>query len=106
MAPPFFRGVRPASLRLVALFGTLWLTAEEAVAVRDGELRVTRQWVTAKLAGQVVSRRPQSYLSLEMKSGRLLKNMATTKVYHTEVGALPLKIHKQTFRRGLYCPST
>ncbi len=36
----------------------------------------------------------------------MLKNMATTKVYHTEVGALPLKIASQTFRSGLYCPST
>ena len=102
----FSRDTRPEILALVVLFSLLCLAPAEAVTVREGELRVTRQWVTAKLAGQVVARRPQSYLSLEMKSGRLLKNMATTKVYHTEVGALPLKIHKQTFRRGLYCPST
>ena len=106
MALYFSRNTRLGIVTAVTLLSLLWLAPAEAVTVREGELRVTRQWVTAKLAGQVVSRRPQSYLSLEMKSGRLLKNMATTKVYHTEVGALPLKIHKQTFRRGLYCPST
>ena len=100
------RGARFGPFGLVAVVGLLWATTSEAVTVRDGEMRVTRRWVTAKLAGRVVSRPPQGHLSVALKAGQLLKNMATTKVYHTEVGALPLKIRNRTFRRGLYCPST
>ena len=31
--------------------------------------------------------------------------MATTKVYHLDVGALPLKIADKEYRRGVYFPS-
>ena len=45
---------------LVTCVSLLCLTVAEAVTVREAELRVTQQWVTAKLAGQAVSRRPLS----------------------------------------------
>ena len=32
--------------------------------------------------------------------------MATTKIYHKELGSLPLKIVDQVYERGIYCPST
>ena len=35
------------------------------------------------------------YLEVQLEHGPLLKNMATTKVYHKQLSALPLKINRK-----------
>lgn len=77
-------------------------TADYVLAKEQWQLK---RWVAAKFEEQPETRSAAGSLTLSLK-GKLLKNMATTKVYHTEVGALPLKIVDKTYRRGLYCPST
>jgi len=77
-------------------------TADFVLADEQWQLK---RWVAAKFEERPEKWAPPGSLSLSLK-GKLLKNMATAKVYHTEVGALPLKIADKTYRRGLYCPST
>jgi len=72
------------------------------LALEQGQLK---RWVGAKFEARQERWSPSGSLTLSLK-GKLLKNMATTKVYHTDVGALPLKIVDKTYERGLYCPST
>ncbi|MCH2180348.1 MAG: hypothetical protein MK106_16270 [Mariniblastus sp.] len=64
-----------------------------------------KQFVAARLLTQKVSETPRTWLGVDGLRGRLLKNMATTKVYHLDVGALPLKIADKEYRRGVYFPS-
>ena len=97
---------RSGCARFALFANLLWLATAAAVTVTEEEQRASRQWVMAKLAGKAAPPSTAGYLAVSLKSGRLLKNIATTKVYHTEVGALPLKIRHRIFRRGLYCPST
>ena len=84
---------------------SLLVSTASAVEVAPEEQTLTRQWIAAKFAGQAAPTTKQAYLEVSLKSGELLKNMATTKVYHKQIGALPLKIVDKTYRRGLYCPS-
>jgi hypothetical protein len=76
-----------------------------ATDVNVDEQQQAKRWLTARFAGQKETRSEAGTLTLSLQ-GKLLKNMATTKVYHTEVGALPLKIVDKEYGRGLYCPST
>lgn len=76
-----------------------------AVSVRDDEQAQARRWVLAKFAGVGEQQPYHGHLTVSLKSGRLLKNMATTKVYHLDLGALPLRIADKQFERGLYCAS-
>jgi len=94
-------------LLLVLLFSHLLVMEKGvfAVTVSDAEKARAQRWIAAKFQATPEVMPNRAHLVLDLK-GTLLKNMATTKVYHTEVGALPLKIADQIFRRGLYCPST
>ncbi|MEO2034949.1 MAG: NPCBM/NEW2 domain-containing protein, partial [Planctomycetaceae bacterium] len=83
----------------------LLMVVSVSVAIAGDAQRENRQWVAAKFGGRVASRPAVGQLAVTFKSGRLLKNMATTKVYHTQIGALPLKIADRQYQRGLYCPS-
>ena len=76
-----------------------------AVPASDAEKSQAQRWIAAKFQAIPEKLPSRAHLTLNLR-GRLLKNMATTKVYHTEVGSLPLKIADQTFPRGIYCPST
>ena len=69
------------------------------------EQRDAARWVAGRFSGESEPVKESGLLAPKLKSGRLLKNMATTKVYHKEIGALPLKIAAQRFKRGLQCPS-
>ena len=86
---------------LVFLSATLLCSASYA----DNPVDRTRRWVSAKLSAQSKPNPNNGFLRVSLR-GKLLKNYATTKVYHTEVGVLPLKIADKEYRRGLYCPST
>ena len=77
-------------------------TAHVVLAADQQQLK---RWVAAKCEGREDRHSTPGSLTLSLE-GELLKNMATTKVYHTEVGALPLKIVAKEYQRGLYCPST
>ena len=72
---------------------------------RSADQDQARRWVRAKFDGETIIPAETGHLTVSLKTGRLLKNMATTKVYHKEIGALPLKIFDKTYRKGLYCPS-
>ncbi len=72
-------------------------TAPAAVRIKHEEKWQARRWVAAKFAGKKTTRTECGDLTLSL-NGKLLKNMATTKVYHTNVGALPLKIAGQSGR--------
>ena len=91
---------------LPTMLAVVLTVSSAGVTVADDAFHENRQWVAAKFGGRVQQRPAAGQLTVSFKSGRLLKNMATTKVYHTQVGALPLKIADQQFQRGLYCPST
>ena len=76
-----------------------------AVTAMADEVSQASRWVAAKLQGEVKTKPAEGYLTMSFKSGQLLKNMATTKVYHLDIGALPLRIADKKYMRGLYCPS-
>jgi len=76
----------------------------KVVAVNKAEQSHKRKWVYAKFIGKPLGKTSRARLELHLR-GKLLKNMATTKVYHTSVGALPLRIVDKSYHRGIYCPS-
>ena len=90
---------------LLGLINAFLMGVSPVSAQIPSDHAVARQWLAAKLVGRTEPLAAPGWLEVTMKSGRLLKNMATTKVYHLEVGALPLRVDDQEFRRGLYCPS-
>jgi alpha-galactosidase len=97
--------------RLLVSFSTLFLLAllsttppARAVSPSSAEQAEAKRFVAAKFKGKAERRSATGHLEVSLK-GKLLKNMATTKVYHTDVGALPLRIVDKEYRRGLYCPS-
>ena len=84
-------------LLLVLLFFHLLVMEKGvfAVTVSDAEKARAQRWIAAKFQATPEVMPNRAHLVLDLK-GTLLKNMATTKVYHTEVGALPFKIAGQS----------
>jgi len=97
-----------ALIRVGAIL-SLWLVTSIppalAVSTTADEQAEARRWVAAKLEANPKAKPHDGYLSVSFKSGQVLKNRATTKVYHIDVGNLPLRIADRTYTRGLYCPS-
>ncbi|MEC9096852.1 MAG: NPCBM/NEW2 domain-containing protein, partial [Planctomycetota bacterium] len=79
---------------------TVW-----AVEPHEAELKKVDDWVRASFAGEKIVPSHDGYLEVTLEHGSLLKNMATTKVYHKQLGSLPMKIHRKTYQHGLYLPS-
>tara|TARA_Y100001960_G_scaffold333270_1_gene437474 strand:+ start:7661 stop:10840 length:3180 start_codon:yes stop_codon:yes gene_type:complete len=76
-----------------------------AVEPTDAELKNVERWMRARFDNEPSVRTHDGYLEVALEHGPLLKNMATTKVYHKQLGALPLQIHRKTYRHGLYLSS-
>lgn len=91
---------------LTLLFVLVAPTATWSATVHTAEQAQARRWVGAKFEGQSEVKPPQAHLMVRLKSGGVMKNMVTTRVYYVEMGALPLKIVDQVYDSGLYCPST
>ena len=86
-------------------FAGLLVNPVSAVEPNNMELLSLQNWVRGHFNGEVIAPLHNGYLEVNLEHGSLLKNMATTKVYHKQLGALPLKIHRKTYARGLYMPS-
>ena len=89
---------------LILLLGTCLPLRADTLQVNKQEQRAVHRWIARKFSGRSLRAAPQPYLTTKFKD-QMLKNMATTKVYHSSVGSLPLKINKKTYRKGIYCPS-
>ncbi len=93
--------IRVGLIFLVVLF------VEKLLAVEPHQIELTNvdDWVQASFYGESISQRHDGYLEVALEHGPLLKNMATTKVYHKQLGALPMRIHRKTYQHGLYLSS-
>ncbi|MEL0096906.1 MAG: alpha-galactosidase [Planctomycetaceae bacterium] len=76
-----------------------------AVDPTTAEMKSVRNWFRAGFYEEGVDSGHDGYLEVQLEHGPLLKNMATTKVYHKQLGALPLKINRKTYQHGLYLSS-
>ena len=94
---------RPAVLSLLLLL--LNVSPALAVSMTADERAQARRWMAAKFEGQAERKSTDGYLTVKLKHGPLLKNAATTRVYHLDLGALPLRIVDKEYRRGIYCPT-
>ena len=88
-------------LLLIAFSGTRLSAIDPTTA----ELKSVSDWFRAGFYGEDVGSAHDGYLEVQLEDGSLLKNMATTKVYHKQLGALPLKINRRTYHHGLYLSS-
>ena len=86
-------------------FAGLLVNPVSAVEPNNMELLSLQNWVRGHFNGETIAPIHNGYLEVDLEHGSLLKNMATTKVYHKQLGALPLKIHRKTFEHGLYMAS-
>ena len=76
-----------------------------AVEPTDAELKNVERCVRARFDNEPSVRTHDGYLEVALEHGPLLKNKATTKVYLKQLRALPLQIHRKTYRHGLYLSS-
>ena len=81
-------------MRLLAYLLSLNILLLSAVAVEptSSEIQVMDNWIRASFYGEELEFEHGGYLEVKLEHGPLLKNMATTKVYHKQLGDLPLKI--------------
>ena len=94
-------------MRLLACLLSLNILLLSAVAVEptSSEIQVMDNWIRASFYGEELEFEHSGYLEVKLEHGPLLKNMATTKVYHKQLGDLPLKINRKTYDHGLYLSS-
>ena len=84
---------------LIALLGALQLASQlTAEQPSRNELNAVKDWIARRFANASSTIARRGSLAVKVKGG-ILKNHATTKVYHKNLGALPLRIGKQQFQR-------
>ena len=66
-----------------------------AVDPTTAEMNSVRNWFRAGFYEEDVDSGHDGYLEVQLEHGPLLKNMATTKVHHKQLSALPLKINRK-----------
>ena len=87
------------------LISSLLVHSLVAVEPQQVELKNVDDWVRDSFTDEEIISRHDGYLEVQLEHGPLLKNMATTKVYHKQLGALPMKINRRTYEHGLYLAS-
>ena len=76
------------------LISLLLVNSSLAVEPQPVELKNVDDWFRASFTDETIVRRHDGYLEVQLEHGPLLKNMATTKVYHKQLGSLPMKINR------------
>ena len=87
------------------LISLLLVNSSLAVEPQPVELKNVDDWFRASFTDETIIQRHDGYLEVQLEHGPLLKNMATTKVYHKQLGSLPMKINRKTYEHGLYLAS-
>ena len=78
-------------MRLLVCLLSLNILLLSAVAVEptSSEIKMLDNWIRTSFYGEELKSEHGGYLEVKLQHGPLLKNMATTKVYHKQLGDLP-----------------